>query len=56
VEAYAVVDLTAGAVIPWWRAAALTLTVQNVLDERHIEIVGAPELGRYFLMRFRVGW
>ena len=36
--------------------AQLTLGVQNVLDERHTEIVGAPELGRYFLMRLRVGW
>jgi iron complex outermembrane receptor protein len=56
VDAYAVMDVTAGAAIPWWRSASVTLTVQNVLDERHTEIVGAPELGRYFLMRLRVGW
>jgi outer membrane receptor protein involved in Fe transport len=56
VDAYAVMDVTAGAVIPFWRAASVTLTVQNVLDERHIEIIGAPELGRFFLMRLRVGW
>jgi outer membrane receptor for ferrienterochelin and colicins len=56
VDAYAVMDLTAGAVLPWWRAAAVTLTVQNLLDARHTEIVGAPELGRFFLMRLRVGW
>jgi outer membrane receptor for ferrienterochelin and colicins len=56
VDAYAVMDLAAGAVLPFWRAASVTLTVQNVLDDRHIEIVGAPELGRFFLMRLRVGW
>jgi iron complex outermembrane receptor protein len=56
VDAYAVLDLAAGAVLPFWRAASVTLTVQNVLDDRHIEIVGAPELGRFFLMRLRVGW
>jgi outer membrane receptor for ferrienterochelin and colicins len=56
VDAYAVMDLAAGAALPFWRAASVTLTVQNVLDDRHVEIVGAPELGRYFLMRLRVGW
>jgi hypothetical protein len=56
VDAYAVMDLAAGAVLPFWRAAAVTLTVQNLLDARHTEIVGAPELGRFFLMRLRVGW
>jgi len=56
VDAYAVMDLSVGLAIPWWRAASLTLTVQNVLDDRHIEIIGAPELGRFFLTRLRVGW
>jgi len=27
-----------------------------VLDNRHVELVGAPELGRYVLTRLRVGW
>jgi iron complex outermembrane receptor protein len=56
VDAYAVIDLAVGAVIPWWRAASLMLTLQNVLDDRHLEFIGAPELGRFFLMRLRVGW
>ncbi|UCE66464.1 MAG: TonB-dependent receptor [Candidatus Zixiibacteriota bacterium] len=29
----------------------LTLTVQNILDNRHIEFVGAPELGRLAILR-----
>jgi iron complex outermembrane receptor protein len=56
VDAYALVDLAMGVAIPGWRAATLTLTVQNLLDEKHIEFVGAPELGRFFLTRLRVGW
>jgi iron complex outermembrane receptor protein len=56
VDAYAVVDLALGIAVPWWRAASLLFTVQNLLDERHVEFVGAPELGRFFLMRLRVGW
>jgi len=56
VGAYALVDVAAGLSVPWWPAATLTLTVQNVLDNRHIEFVGAPELGRFFLTRLRVGW
>jgi hypothetical protein len=30
--------------------------VQNVFDNRHIEFAGAPEIGRFFLTRLRVGW
>jgi len=56
VDAYALVDLALGIAIPGWRAATLTVTVQNLLDEKHIEFVGAPELGRFFLTRLRVGW
>lgn len=56
VDAYAVVDAALGLAIPGWRAATLTVTVQNVFDERHVEFVGAPEIGRFFLTRLRVGW
>ena len=56
VDAYALVDLAMGATLPWWHAATVTVTVQNALNDRHIEFVGAPELGRFVLMRLRVGW
>jgi iron complex outermembrane receptor protein len=56
VDAYTLVDLALGLAIPGWRAATLTVTVQNLLDEKHIEFVGAPELGRFVLTRLRVGW
>ena len=29
----------------------LILTIQNILDNRHIEFVGAPELGRLAILR-----
>ena len=56
VDAYALVDAALGLAIPGWRAATLTVTVQNVFDDRHIEFVGAPEIGRFVLTRLRVGW
>jgi len=56
VDAYTVLDLAAGLAIPGWRAATLSVSVQNVFDDRHVEFVGAPELGRYVLTRLRVGW
>jgi iron complex outermembrane receptor protein len=56
VDAYALVDAAVGVVVPFWRAATLLVTAQNVFDERHIEFVGAPEIGRFFLTRLRVGW
>jgi outer membrane receptor for ferrienterochelin and colicins len=56
VGAYTLVDVAAGLALPWWRSATLTLSVQNLLDNRHIEFVGAPELGRFLLSRLRVWW
>jgi hypothetical protein len=45
-----------GLAIPGWRAATLTVSVQNLFDDRHVEFVGAPVLGRYAVTRLRVGW
>jgi iron complex outermembrane receptor protein len=56
VDAYALADVALGLAIPGWRAATLTVMVQNVFDNRHIEFAGAPEIGRFFLTRLRVGW
>jgi iron complex outermembrane receptor protein len=56
VDAYALADVALGLAIPGWRAATLTVMVQNVFDNRHVEFAGAPEIGRFFLTRLRVGW
>jgi outer membrane receptor for ferrienterochelin and colicins len=51
VKGFGVVDLQTGVDVPGIRGSHLTLTVQNVFDERHAEFVGAPVLGRLFLTR-----
>ena len=53
VEAYHVLDVTAGYQLPFQPSARLELTVYNVLNNLHQEFVGAPELGRLALVRMR---
>ena len=53
VEAYQVLDVTAGYQLPFQPSARLELTVYNVLNNLHREFVGAPELGRLALVRVR---
>jgi iron complex outermembrane receptor protein len=49
VDSYLLVDLNAGIDIA--SNTRFNLTVQNVLDNRHIEFVGAPKLGRLTIAR-----
>jgi hypothetical protein len=56
VASYGVVDATVGLRLPGVAGAGLTLTVQNVLDHRHQEMVGAPLIGRLLLSRLRVAF
>ena len=53
VDAYHVLDVTAGYQLPFQPNARLEMTVYNALDNRHREFVGAPELGRLALVRVR---
>jgi hypothetical protein len=46
VGAYAALDLDLQARVRSRPQVTLTLTVTNVLDHRHAEFVGTPELGR----------
>ncbi len=49
VEAYDVVDFNVGfEVMDGTRAS---LTVQNILDNKHVEFIGAPEVGRLAILR-----
>jgi iron complex outermembrane receptor protein len=49
VKSYVIVDLNAGIdIVPDTR---FTVTVQNIFDNKHIEFVGAPELGRLAVAR-----
>jgi outer membrane receptor for ferrienterochelin and colicins len=56
VEDYLVADLSAGLPVPGWPEAELQLTGQNLVGGRHREMIGAPEIGRLFLARLRVGF
>ncbi|MCP4684344.1 MAG: TonB-dependent receptor [bacterium] len=49
VHSYRVLDLNAGADIV--SGLRFSLTIQNLLDEKHVEFVGAPEIGRLTVAR-----
>ena len=53
VDAYHVLDVTAGYQLPFQPNARLQLTVYNALNNLHREFVGAPELGRLGLVRVK---
>ncbi len=53
VDAYHVLDVTTSYQLPFQPNARLELTVYNLLDNRHREFVGAPEMGRLALVRLR---
>ncbi len=53
VEAYAVVDATVGYGLPFAEGVTLTVSALNVLDHRHREFLGAPEIGRLVTARVR---
>ncbi len=49
VKAYNLVDFNLD--LNFFYGTHLALTVQNLLDNRHIEFIGAPEIGRLAIMR-----
>ncbi|MFC2085956.1 TonB-dependent receptor domain-containing protein [Bacteroidota bacterium] len=51
VESYAVVDLNAGWGIPGVPQSKISVVIQNLLDNRHQEFVGSPEIGRLSLIQ-----
>ncbi|MDP6461578.1 MAG: TonB-dependent receptor, partial [Gemmatimonadota bacterium] len=48
IQAYTIADLSAS--YDFTEATRLNLTIQNILDHRHQEFIGAPELGRLALL------
>ena len=46
VAPFMLLDVNAGAGLPWIPGMGLTLSVLNLLDRKHREFVGAPEIGR----------
>jgi len=53
VDEYGVVDVRLGASVPGLRGVDVSLDALNVLDNRHQEFVGAPEIGRLLIARVR---
>lgn len=51
VESYYTVDLSAGYYIPLGPNPRLSITVQNLLDHKHQQFVGTPEIGRLAMAR-----
>ncbi len=56
IDEYALLDVNLGYKLPVDQNVKLTLTIQNMLDNRHYEMIGAPEIGRLSLMRLSYGF
>jgi outer membrane receptor for ferrienterochelin and colicins len=56
VESYTLIDLRFGVRLAASPMTSLTVTAENILDERHQEFVGSPALGRFLLARLGVGF
>lgn len=50
-ESYTVIDFNGGIDLPGALKTRLSLTVQNILDYKHREFFGVPEIGRLALLR-----
>ena len=55
VDAYTTLDAGAATRLPFGGDLRLSVTVQNLLDDRHREYVGAPAIGRLALVRLQAG-
>ncbi len=51
VERYAIMDLNAQYRLPFMSSTSMTVTVQNLLNNKHREFVGVPEIGRLAWVR-----
>jgi len=49
IKAYQLVDVTAA--VGFVYGTRLVLTVQNIFDNRHVEFIGGPEIGRLAILR-----
>ncbi len=56
VQSYALVDANLGYRLPWANDLTVSIAGYNVLDRRHREFVGVPEIGRLLMARIRVSF
>jgi iron complex outermembrane receptor protein len=52
IDSYTVVDLNARYELPFSEGLGLNLSIQNLLDNRHREFDGVPEIGRLTMLQF----
>jgi outer membrane receptor for ferrienterochelin and colicins len=53
IESYGLADADASYTLPFARSTVVSLSATNLLDDRHREFIGAPEIGRLVLFRVR---
>ena len=53
IDAYAVVDASVRFDLPGWAGTSIGLTGSNILNHRHTEFVGAPDIGRLLLLQLK---
>lgn len=53
IDSYTVLDVNAAYEVPGWEGFIASLTVNNVLDDKHREFIGAPEMGAVVLVQLR---
>jgi iron complex outermembrane receptor protein len=53
VQSYALLDANLDFAVPRTRGVQFSITGTNLLDERHREFVGVPEIGRLILTQLR---
>ena len=51
IESYYTIDINAGYALPLGPRPRLSLTVQNLLNRRHQQFIGSPEIGRLAMVR-----
>jgi iron complex outermembrane receptor protein len=51
VESYAVVDVNGGYRVPGYKGFIISATINNLLNNKHQEWIGAPELGILGLLK-----
>ena len=51
IPAYTLFDVSIAKNLPFSKNTRITLSAENVLDKKHREFVGAPEMGRMILAR-----
>ncbi|MCP3686532.1 MAG: TonB-dependent receptor, partial [bacterium] len=56
IDAYDLLDVNFGYKLHAEYNAKVTLTIQNLFNNEHFEMIGAPQLGRLALLRFSYGW